>query len=190
MKKCFFFAVCILGLQSGFAQKQTGFKMSSDIFVGYSDKQATTMLGYDVGYKPLRYLYIGAGPLISGSFGSGKSNFSAGGYAKIRVTAPLKNDRIVPFIDFRGGYSYSFSNSNGGGIYGVGVGLRFSKKFFVGLFCNMNTTKTETQKKYISGYTTVVWPDGSRHQKPIYKKKTVTDSKTHYIPSLMFGIEF
>ena len=192
MKKVFIMVgVLFLGMSAARAQKQTGFAMSADLLLGYKDKNFTTTIGYDFGYKPLRCLYIGAGPLVGGVFGNGSSGFSVGGYGKLRFALPLKEDRVAPFVDVRGGYAYSLTNSSGDPIYGAGLGVRFARKYSVGIYCNINTYEVVTQESYISGYNRRKNPLTGKYQNfPVYSKRNVSNTKTNYTPSLLFSIDF
>lgn len=48
MKKVFIMVgVLFLGMSAARAQKQTGFAMSTDLLLGYKDKNFTTTIGYE-----------------------------------------------------------------------------------------------------------------------------------------------
>lgn len=190
MKKLFLLAGLLGCFSSVRAQKETGFAMSADLLLGYQSKTATAVIGYDFGYKPVRWLYIGAGPMVGASFGSGSSAFSAGGYGKIRFVAPLKQDKIAPFVDVRGGYSYGFSISSGNPIYGAGLGVRFARKYSVGLYCNISTSEYVEQETY-TAYHTKKNPMTGKYQQYSYKAtRDVTRKETNYTPALLLSIDF
>lgn len=172
------------------AQKETGFAMSADLMIGYQSKTATAVIGYDFGYKPLNWLYVGAGPMVGASFGSGNSAFSAGGYGKVRVHAPLKQDKITPFLDIRGGYSYSVSNSAGNPLYGAGLGVRFARKYSVGIYCNISTTKYMDKEKYTKYERRKNPMTGKYQMYPYTATRDVERKETNYTPALLFSIDF
>lgn len=182
--------MCLFSLSFAMAQDETGFGTSADFMIGYKEKTVSTMIGYDFGYKVIPSLYIGAGPMVGASFGNGSSAFSGGGYGKLRFTVPI-DFSIRPFVDARAGYSYSFSDSKGNMIYGTGLGVRFSDRFCLGIYCNITKSSWEEQESYISGYEKRYNKvDKKYHSVPVYGKRTVNKSKTNYIPSLLLSINF
>lgn len=173
-----------------FAQNNVGFGTSGDILIGYKDKVTTTSIGYDFGYKFIPSLYIGVGPMVSGSFGNGDSSFSGGAYGKVRFTVPL-DFNALPFIDGRVGYAYSFSASSGNMFYGAGLGIRFARNFCIGIYCNMSKSSWDVEESYIQRYEkkyNVI--DKKYYTVPVYGRRTVKESKMNYIPSLLFSVMF
>lgn len=191
MKKLFvLFVFCLSTSMMSFAQDQTGFGTSGDVLVGYKDKVVSTLLGYDFGYRVIPSLYIGAGPMVSGSFGNGGSSFGGGGYGKVRFTVPLDYN-ILPVIDGRIGYSYDFNLKDGDMFYGVGFGLRFSERFLAGIYCNISKSTTISEETVITGYEKRYNRiDKKYYNVPIYGKREVKDSKNIFIPALLFSIQF
>lgn len=174
MKRFFtFIAVLFAGISFAVADDdETGFAMSTDLTVGYKDKVVSTTLGYDFGYKFIPGLYVGAGPIVGGSFGNGSSAFSVGGYGKVRYAVPLKSS-VKPFVDGRVGYSYDLTNSAGGMLYAFGLGVHFAERFNFGVLCNVAKT-TEVEVSYTKKG----------------KMKTTETDKTTFTPGLLFSIEF
>lgn len=191
MKRLFvLLSVFCISLSDAFSQEETGFSTSGDFMVGYKEKTVSTTIGYDFGYKILPSLYIGVGPMVGGSFGNGSSDFSGGGYGKLRFTAPI-DFSIRPFIDARVGYSYSFSNSKGNVIYGAGLGVRLSDRFSVGIYCNMTKSGWEEEESYIKSYEKRYNKIDKKYYKvPIYGKRTIEKNKMNYIPSLLLSVSF
>ena len=191
MKRIFTLLLAIfISLSFAIAQDKTGFGTSGDFMVGYKEKTVITTIGYDFGYSVISGLYIGAGPMAVGAFGNGSSEFSGGGYGKLRFTVPL-DFSIRPFVDARAGYVYSFSSSNGNMIYGTGLGVRFSDRFSLGLDCNITKSSWDEEKSYISHYEKRYNKvDKKYYNVPVYGKKTVENSKTNYVPSLLLSVNF
>lgn len=182
-----FIAVLFAGISFVAAQDETGFGMSSDLTVGYKDKVVSTTLGYDFGYKFIPGLYVGAGPVVGGSFGNGSSTFSVGGYGKVRYTLPLDSS-VRPFVDGRVGYSYDLTNSAGGMLYGFGLGIHFAEKFKVGVYCFIDSATEMEEYTYKTSFTT----GSGRNKKTHYIKHTGTKEvdKTTFTPALLLSMEF
>ncbi|MBQ2839080.1 MAG: hypothetical protein IJE73_05515 [Muribaculaceae bacterium] len=179
------FIISILSFNVVLAQEEKGFSTSADVIIGYSEKTFSTILGYDFGYKFMPDLYIGAGPMVGGSFGSGQSSFAAGAYAKVRYDIPIRFS-VKPFVDGRVGYNYNISNEAGGMIYGFGLGVGIAKNIKVGLYCFVGTKQeTETYtyyKTHTSPYTGKVFT--TKHT------GTKTVDKANFIPALLFSVDF
>lgn len=164
--------------------QETGFGTTGDVMVGYKDKIVSTTLGYDLGYKFIPNLYIGAGPMVSGSFGNGGSEFSVGGYGKIRYVIPLSST-VKPFVDGRVGYAYNLTSSAGDMIYGFGLGIHFSERFNIGVYCHVGNTIEMEEYTYYKTYTT---PGGHKGRIPI--TGTREKNKATFTPALMFSVDF
>lgn len=186
---------CLLAIASPVsAQKESGFASGADLMLGYSDKVFSTGLGYDLGYKWKNIAYLGVGPQVGFSTGSGQSNFSGGGYGKLRVTIPIQTE-IKPFVEGRTGYSYDFKNEKGKMFYGAGAGVKFNK-MVIGVYVGISSTTTETKSTYsyyqptsqrrdITGKTTKT-PTGKWHTGTTVDK----DTEWHFTPNFLIGFEF
>ena len=177
-----------------YAQKKSGLAMGTDLRLGYSDKLFTADLGYDLGYKWKNIIYLGVGPDVAISTGSGTTSFLGGGYGKLRFTIPIKTD-IKPFLEGRAGYMYNFKTEDGEMNYGAGVGVKF-KKMTIGVFAKIQRLTTETKTTYtyqvprlrrrvLNGksttYTDYEWKSGIRIDKDVEWKIT---------PQFLIGFEF
>ncbi|MBQ2886806.1 MAG: hypothetical protein IJE43_24080 [Alphaproteobacteria bacterium] len=190
MKKLFvIMIVCALVLNVK-AQSETGFATSGDVMVGYKDKVVNTILSYDFGYRFLPGLYVGAGPMAAGGFGQGKSNFSAGGYGKVRYILPMEFS-VKPFVDGRVGYAHSFEEKTGAMFYGAGLGVNLGKRFCVAVYCHMPKTVTISEERYIKGYEKKYNPiDKKTYNVPVYGTREVKNSKLQFIPALLISMQF
>ena len=186
--------VCLLSVANPVsAQDESGFASGTDLMLGYSEKVFSTSLGYDLGYKWRSLVYLGVGPVAGFSTGNGQSNFSGGGYGKLRITIPIKTE-IKPFVEGRTGYSYNFKNENGAMFYGAGAGVKFNK-MVIGVYVGISSTTTETKETYsyfqpssqririgkTSSGPTGTWHTGTRVNE---------ETEWHFTPNFLIGFEF
>ncbi len=169
--------------------QEHGFTTSMDFGLSYNDDAYGISYNYDLGYTVVKGLYIGVGPTVGVGIYESTTSFNAGGYGKIRYTAPL-NSTIKPFIDGRVRYSYNMETESGGMGYAVGLGAQLTEKFYLGIYCNMSfgsytisETKTETYKSGTEYKYGSWWPT--------YSTRTVTSTETidtsSFAPMLAFG---
>lgn len=191
MKRLFVILVACLAITSSImAQEETGFGTSADLLIGYKNKTAQTILGYDFGYKLIPGLYLGAGPMVSASFGGAGSSFGGGGYGKIRFTIPLDYS-VLPFIDGRVGYGYDFTSKTGGLLYAAGLGVRFNEYFYIGINCNISSSTSTSPETYIKGYEKRYnRVDKKYYNVPLYGKRNVDTKNTEFVPTLLFSVQF
>lgn len=190
MKKLFvMLAMCVLVMNVN-AQSERGFATSGDVMVGYKDKVVQTTLSYDFGYRFLPGLYVGAGPMAAGGFGQGKSNFSAGGYGKVRYILPLEFS-VKPFIDGRVGYAHNFEEKTGVIFYGAGLGVNIGKRFCVAVYCHMPKAVTMSEERYVKRYDKKYNPiDKKTYTVPVYGTREVKNSKLQFVPALLVSMQF
>mgnify|MGYP003301462774 CR=1 FL=1 len=190
MKKLFvMLAMCVLVMNVN-AQSEKGFATSGDVMVGYKGKMVQTTLGYDFGCRFLPGLYVGAGPMAAGAFGQGKSNFSAGGYGKVRYILPLEFS-VKPFVDGRAGYAYSFEGNTGAMFYGAGLGVNIGKRFCVAVYCHMPKSTEVLEERYIKRYEKKYNPvDKKTYNVPIYGTREVKNGKIQFVPALLVSMQF
>ena len=115
-----------------------GFAMGLDYMHGFADGTQSDIIGMNFGANIIPGLFLGVGPQISVG-GYSPFSYGAGGQANLRYTVPFWN--ISPYVDYRFSYSYNFEIKDGGTGNCFGVGVCFSKKYYLGML--FSTTKVE-----------------------------------------------
>lgn len=186
MKALILFSTLIFLSIGTFSQEKanTGFKIIADCGSGITSPKSGTMfhsfVGIEAGSQITKKLFLGVGPVYYRYFNSSNGSQMVGGVALLRYSLPSKNI-AVPFIDLKGGYGFNTTQESGGLMSATGIGVRY-KIFTLGIFCNLNSySDTES---YPTKYRTI----GGKQYPSEWGKREVT--KTSFIPSLNFGVQF
>ena len=165
-----------------------GFRMCFDYMHGFwDDNRNSDQLAFLFGANVIQGLYVGVGPLFNGGYGNGMDfSCAAGGDFKVRYTAPYWNVR--PYIEYDFRYIYNFDSEKGGIENGIGFGVCFAKKVFLGIqysFFNQDVVEVKTKKVPYS-YTV----GSGRNRRTYTDYKTEHYTETHEELKNYFGIRF
>ncbi len=165
-----------------------GFRMCFDYMHGFWDDNINSdQLAFLFGANVIQGLYVGLGPLFSGGYGNGMDfSYSVGGDFKVRYTAPYWNVRPYVEYDFR--YLYNFDADDGGIENGIGFGVCFSKKIFLGFQYSFYNAEVAEQKIKRVSYTYYTGSGRNRKANIGYKNESYID--THDEIKNYFGIRF